>query len=498
MLLLESEDGRSRLVSGNALGTLLHDHSSLRLALLNACEGARAARSDPFAGVAQQLLRQGIPAVIAMQFEITDKAAIILAREFYDALADGYPVDGALAEARKSIFTAENDIEWGTPVLYLRAQDGNFFDIARLNAAPDQTPQVEPSKVDEPQEHPKVQAAGVTAVPPPAQTARPVGGAVKSGVQVEPAKGDAQKAPPVVPASAKETTPVERASQSATAPAGKEAQSLQVEFPKGQKPAPEKRAPNTATPGERPPIEFDWVVIPAGEFLMGSDKQKDPNARDDELPQHRVYLSEYAIARVPVTNAQYKRFVDATGYAKPSHWTNGEIPTGLENHPVVNVSWNDAQAFCQWAKVRLPTEAEWEKAARGADGRIYPWGNEPPTAAHANFSPSGFQSFLRGFQSATTPVGKYPLGVSPYGLLDMAGNVWERVADWYDAGYYKNSPSKNPVGPPSGSYHGARGGCFSTTADGVRSSRRGLWIIIRGNRDVSVGVRVVRSVSPGP
>ena len=136
VLLLEDENGRSRLVNGNYLGTLLHDHPSLRLAVLNACEGARTTRSDPFAGVAQQLVRQGIPAVIAMQFEITDRAAIILAQEFYDALADGYPVDAALAEARKSIYTAGNDIEWGTPVLYLRAVDGQLFDLHKWQAKP--------------------------------------------------------------------------------------------------------------------------------------------------------------------------------------------------------------------------------------------------------------------------------------------------------------------------------------------------------------------------
>lgn len=499
VLLLENEDGRSRLVSGNALGTLLHDHPSLRLALLNACEGARVDRSDPFAGVAQQLVRQGIPAVIAMQFEITDKAAILLAREFYDALADGYPVDSALAEARKALFTAENDIEWGTPVLYLRAQDGNFFNIAHLNAARAQMPPLAPSKVDEPKAQSTGQAADGTALPPADLStwpvATPIGGKAESGVSVEYAKENAQEAPPpVAPATAKDAAPVERSSQPTTAPASKEAQNVQVALPKNKKPAQKEQTPSTVAIAERPPIEFDWVVIPAGEFLMGSDKQKDPNAQDDELPQHRVFLSEYAIARVPVTNAQYKRFVDAAIYAKPNHWMNGAIPAGLENHPVVNVSWQDVQAFCQWAKVRLPTEAEWEKAARGTDGRIYPWGNEPPTADNANFSPSGFQSFLRGFQSGTTPVGKYLLGVSPYGLLDMAGNVWERVADWYDAGYYKSSPAANPIGPPSRSNKGIRGGSYRCNAGDVRSSRRGRSIY---DWSFGVGFRVVRSVSSG-
>ena len=131
VLLLEDENGKGRPVSGRYLGTLLHDQKSLRLAILNACEGARAARSDPFSGVAHSLVQKGIPAVIAMQFEITDEAAIVLAHEFYGAVADGYPVDASLAEARKAVFAQNNDIEWGTPVLYMRSPDGRIFGLSR-------------------------------------------------------------------------------------------------------------------------------------------------------------------------------------------------------------------------------------------------------------------------------------------------------------------------------------------------------------------------------
>ena len=132
VLILEDEEEQGRPVSGQHLGTLLHDHASLRLAILNACEGGRAARDDPFAGVAQSLVQQGIPAVIAMQFEITDEAAITFARDFYGAVSAGYPVDAALAEARKAIFGqgGGNTIEWGTPVLYMRAPNGRIFDVA--------------------------------------------------------------------------------------------------------------------------------------------------------------------------------------------------------------------------------------------------------------------------------------------------------------------------------------------------------------------------------
>jgi hypothetical protein len=133
VLVLQDEAGQSRPVSGQDLGTLLHDHRPLRLAILNACEGARTSRTDPFAGTAQSLVRQGIPAVIAMQFAITDKAAITFAHEFYQAVADGYPVDAALGEARKAIYGQGYEVEWGTPVLYMRSPDGRIFEVERLS-----------------------------------------------------------------------------------------------------------------------------------------------------------------------------------------------------------------------------------------------------------------------------------------------------------------------------------------------------------------------------
>lgn len=181
VLVLQNENGSSRLVGAQTLGTILHDHRPLRLAVLNACEGARSSTTDPFAGVAQTLVQQRIPAVIAMQFEISDDAAITFAHEFYAALADGYPVDGALTEARKAIFAQGNEIEWGTPVLYLRAPDGKIFDVqpspskeegaaaaATLGAAtspmpaPSTSPQASPSQEEE-TEGEGAKAAGVAA-----------------------------------------------------------------------------------------------------------------------------------------------------------------------------------------------------------------------------------------------------------------------------------------------------------------------------------------------
>jgi hypothetical protein len=135
VLVLEDEGGRSRMVSGHDFGMMLHDHRSLRLAILNTCEGGRASRRNPFGGVAQGLVRQGIPAVIAMQFEVTDGAAKIFADEFYTALCDGQPIDAASAEARRAVFTSDNDVEWATPVVYLRSPDGLVFDV-KLPAGP--------------------------------------------------------------------------------------------------------------------------------------------------------------------------------------------------------------------------------------------------------------------------------------------------------------------------------------------------------------------------
>jgi iron(II)-dependent oxidoreductase len=185
-----------------------------------------------------------------------------------------------------------------------------------------------------------------------------------------------------------------------------------------------------------------------------------------------------------VTNVEYKRFVDATGYRVPDHWQNGQIPRGKENHPVVYVSWDEAAAYAQWAGKRLPAEAEWEKAARGTDGRKYPWGNQFD-AARCNTSESKVRD--------TTPVGEYsPQGDSPYGVSDMAGNVSEWAADWYDENYYAQSPTRNPQGPPSGQYKVLRGGAWYSDKDFARVSFRDN--VLPTFREGYVGFRCVKSV----
>jgi formylglycine-generating enzyme required for sulfatase activity len=180
--------------------------------------------------------------------------------------------------------------------------------------------------------------------------------------------------------------------------------------------------PPSARHAARQPFEPEMILIPAGEFLMGSDPQLDKNAPDDEQPQHYHYLPDYYLAKTPVTQAQYSVFLRGTGRKAPNGWTNRIPLCGEEDHPVVNVSWYDARDYCQWLSevtgrsYALPSEAEWEKGARGTDGRIYPWGNR--------WDAMNCNSKERGLMK-TTPVHAYPQGVSPYGMLDMAGNVEE-------------------------------------------------------------------------
>jgi len=202
------------------------------------------------------------------------------------------------------------------------------------------------------------------------------------------------------------------------------------------------------------------VYIPAGEFLMGS------NDGYGEKPQHRVYLDAYFIDIYEVTNEQFARFVDATGYQAEGNWKE-YFTSSKEKHPVVNVSWNDANAYCKWAGKRLPTEAEWEKAARGTDGRKYPWGNEwDSSKCNSSGDSDGYEG--------TAPVGSFPAGASPYGVMDMACNVWEWVADWYDKDYYSRSPQQNPQGPDSGIGRVLRGGSwYDSYAIFLRCANRG-------------------------
>ena len=273
------------------------------------------------------------------------------------------------------------------------------------------------------------------------------------------------------------------------------------------------------------------VLVPAGEFVMGSNSgdiasllRRHPKANGailkDEVPRHRIFLDAFYIDKYEVTNAHFQQFVQATGYRTQAESEGGgkirtgaktwaDVPdatwraprgqgssiAGLEAHPVVQVSWHDAKAYCTWAGKRLPTEAEWEKAARGTDGRLYPWGNEFD-GTRANFCdrncPFEWQdAAVDDGSRSTTPVGSYEAGKSPYGAYDMAGNVWEWVADWYDATYYRRSPARNPQGPTSGTQVVLRGGSWLYTVPDFRATERAG--VPSERRNENIGLRCAQT-----
>jgi formylglycine-generating enzyme required for sulfatase activity len=268
------------------------------------------------------------------------------------------------------------------------------------------------------------------------------------------------------------------------------------------------------TPVEAPPTDSLMVLIPSGEFTMGSVSGE---GDDNERPQHRVNVSAFYIDRYEVTNAQFRRFIEAGGYTdrnnwsdegwrwrrnvtEPEYWSDGNPNFGevYPQYPVVGVSWYEAEAYARWAGKRLPTEAEWEKAARGTDGRMYPWGNEEPTCERAVFRGCGTGPWEMSFgrlRFACRAVGSCAAGRSPYGVEDMAGNVWEWVADWKDNKYYSKSPVADPPGPTTGRYRVVRGGAWNLATNNLGSARRGNYYNSYPKyRDLFIGFRCARSL----
>ncbi len=235
-------------------------------------------------------------------------------------------------------------------------------------------------------------------------------------------------------------------------------------------------AANGATPLPKPvkekinPLDGAAMVwVPAGEFLMGSSeddiatlyhRRQDVKREEyaDQQPQRSVWLDGFWIYQYDVTVAQYRKFCVTTGREMPvqPNWSK-------DNLPVVNVSWLDASAYAKWAHARLPGEAEWEKAARGTDGRLFPWGDQwNAEKCNNNLCTSALRGGLHGDRA--TPGGSFPASVSPYGVQDMAGNVWQWCADWYDPDYYAHAPNKNPDGPATGDERVMRGGSWGSSS----------------------------------
>lgn len=265
----------------------------------------------------------------------------------------------------------------------------------------------------------------------------------------------------------------------------------------------------------RPIDRMTMVYVPAGEFLMGNTGVQwmwngslvagdlGLQVYTDESPQHTVYLDAFWIDQTEVTVGMFRTFVEAAGYETTAEregwgapWTDGPMeeewphipgtdwqhPHGPESsaeddHPVVQVSWEDAAAYCEWAGGQLPSEAQWEKAARGTDGRLWPWGDTYEgnrgsfCGASCPVKRWNHDSYDDGY-ALTSPVGSFPSGASPYGALDIAGNIWEWVADWYDADYYTDSPNENPTGPSYGTERTQRGGAWLDNESWVRTTVR--------------------------
>lgn len=249
--------------------------------------------------------------------------------------------------------------------------------------------------------------------------------------------------------------------------------------------------------------DSNLILIPAGKFERGNEAEK------NSQPLCQIELDEYLIGKYPVTNQEYREFVKAGGYQnrelwprkgwqwrerkdinEPGYWNHWKW--NGPNFPVVGVSWYEAEAYCNWLRrttgkgYRLPTEAEWEKAARGPEGFQYPWGNEWD---------SDYCNSREARMDRTSPVGIYLQGKSPYGCMDMAGNVLEWCIDWYNENYYRQSPVQNPPGPIAGEYRVLRGGSWSNRAETLRSSFRFRDVPAHGGNVVGFRVVLVARVS---
>jgi len=245
--------------------------------------------------------------------------------------------------------------------------------------------------------------------------------------------------------------------------------------------------------------------VPSGDFMMGSNPNDDPYFWGAEAPAHSVYLDDYWVYATEVTNRMYANCVESGGCNLPkqtdsSTRSNYYGNPSFADYPVIHVTWYQARDYCKWAGGRLPTEAEWEKAARGDDRRLFPWGNQTPGSNNANICDKYCSNTAHRATTVddgyadTSPVMSYLAGKSPYGIYDMAGNVWEWIADWHQVGYYASSPYENPTGPTGGDRKGMRGGSWFNGVDGVRT-------VVRSSRKpndhlYSIGFRCVIDVTP--
>ena len=504
VLVLEDNDHNGDLVNGRYLGTILRDESSLQLALLNSCSGGRTSVADPFAGVGQSLLQKGIPAVIAMQFEITDEAAITFSSEFYSALVDGYSIETAVAEARKMIYASANKLEWATPVLYTSVEGVALMSkIEKADNGEDSSPK-----------NPKAGGTNEDKInlirrqlllSTNLSELRKVRYSLKEYQTENAYSADAYLLYDEIEKAIRREDKHRSLDLDAVAPG--RIQSTKIDHPYKEKmstffwwvtvglligglyflkdffehknPLSTVGLPATtvASPPVAPTIELEnksitvdstWlnlIKIPAGSFIMGSNL-----GSSDERPERKVKIAEsFWMGRTEVTFDQYDAYASSTGKEKPRDEGWGRV-----NRPVINVSWHDAQGYVKWLSTnndlrlecRLPSEAEWEFAARSGTTTEYFWGDTiGKNKANCYGCGSGWD------EKKTAPVASFP--PNQWGLYDMHGNTGEWVQDpWHQN--YSNAPKNGDVWSNDGhsSWHVLRSGAWNFKPNELRSANR--------------------------
>lgn len=454
VLVMEDRNQKGHLVSGQYLGTILYDETTIQLVLLNSCSGGRTSVTDPFAGVGQSLLQKGIPAIIAMQFEITDNAAITFSHEFYAALVDGYPIDAAVAEARKMIYAEANQLEWATPVLYTSIDSNSLL----------HEPNAEELVLLEKQRLQREEAKRQVELKRQQETVETVATDTTSAaadVTITSAEvADNQASWPLLEIAVSEalpTKPIQAAWKKVTIIAGVAILSIMGFI--------------WIKSANVKPVDPKMVSIPADKFTMGCKAGRDDievgGCDNNEKPAHEVSIQVFQMGKYEVTFDEWDACekANACPHADDRGWGRGK-------RPVINVSWNDiTQKYIPWLNqktgkaYRLPTEAEWEYAARGGKETSFPWG-ESLGKNNANCYGCGSQ----WDNQQTAPVGSF--SANGYGLYDSSGNVWEWVADCYQDSYQGAAPDGAVRDRCEGIKHVVRGGSWGYGGRSCRSAYR--------------------------
>lgn len=462
LIMLADKEERAKALTATQLGRLLANHKSLRLTVLNACEGATGGVLDIYSSTASILMRRGLPTVLAMQYQISDRAAIQFISSFYEALADNLPIDAAVSEARVAVSVAiNNSFEWGTPVLHMRAPDGAVFSMQ---------PPAADVLVDETIDQHEAR-----------RTEEPTSEILNKEMDDQDGAKDGEASSPdellESEQAASQTSAESRSRRNIVYGAG--ILIFVVLIVVGISWIIKKEPEDNVQINSKDLAEY--ILVPAGEFVMGAD-DNDLQAEGDEKPQRIVYVDGFLIKKTETTNAEYGRCIDAGQCTAPinDRWSD----PAYADHPVTYISWEQALAYSQWIGGRLPTEAEWEKACRGTTGSLYPWGSESPAPFRANFGES---------VGDTTPVGSYAQSASQYGVLNMAGNVWEWTMDQYIPDYHSQSDQQNPTVLQAGEGRVVRGGGVHSDAGLIRCSER-----YQGNLDRRFDNQGFRSVIPQP